>query len=207
MQLEDFETLAASDNLELRLALTPQGRSQVLAFIRQQFMTHYDALVDDDAPSLIGGFDVGGDLIAAFGLRRAQDGFFCERYLQAPLEVALARHYQVAVADQHVVEVAHLCAIRPGFLGQLMPLLALRLQQGGFRYLACTATACLARFFLRNGLPAIRLADADPGCLESSERRRWGRYYEKRPEVIAGDLDLACRLLQAQRLSPIAVET
>jgi len=206
MQSADFETLTGSDGIELRLALTPQARSRILAYIRGQFMAHYDAVVDDDTPSLIGGFDASDNLIAAFGLRVAQDGFFCERYLVDSLEVTLAGHYQVAVADRHVIEVAHLCATRPGFLGQLMPLLAINLQQRGFRYLACTATGCLASFFTRKGLPAIRLAEADPSCLELNERRRWGRYYEKQPEVIAGDLRLACRLLQAEFPSAIAGE-
>ncbi len=206
MQSADFQTIAGSDGIKLRLALTSQARSQILAFIRGQFMAHYDAEVDDDAPSLIGGFDERDNLIAAFGLRIAQDGFFCERYLDESLEVTLAGHYQVAVANQHVIEVAHLCAIRPGFLGQLMPLLAVNLQQRGFRYLACTATGCLASFFTRKGLPAIRLAEADPSCLELNERRRWGRYYEKQPKVIAGDLRLACGLLQVEFPSAVAAE-
>jgi hypothetical protein len=195
MQSTDFETLTETESMSLRLALTPAARQEVLFFIRQQFMAHYGALVHDDAPTLLGAFDAEGTLIAAFGLRRAEDGFFCERYIGRRVELELANRYQQGVDVREVVEVVHLCAVRPGFLVQLMPVLARSLEDLGFRFLVCTATGCLASFFGRKGLPAVHLAAADPLSLAPAERQRWGSYYDKHPEVIAGDLGVALGLL------------
>lgn len=196
MQSSDFEFLTGSDDLHLEMPVTPMARERVLGFIRTRFLFHFGAEVTDDAPTLIGAFDAGGGLIAAFGLRLARDGFFCERYLSGTVVEALSNGYQRPVTGTEVVEVVHLCAVRPGFLVQLMPLLAQALEHLGFRFLVCTATSCLSGFFTRKGLPAVRLGVADPLCLERSERERWGRYYDKQPEVIAGDLSLACGMLR-----------
>ena len=195
MQSSDFEFLTGTGELSLEVPVTPRARERVLDFIRAQFMSHFGAEVDDDAPTLVGAFDSGGDLIAAFGLRGSADGFFCERYLSGTVAQVLADCYRRPLTGSEVVEVVHLCAVRPGFLVQLMPLLAQALQRSGFRFLVCTATGCLSSFFTRKGLPALHLGTADPLCLEPCERERWGRYYDKQPQVIAGDLSVACGLL------------
>lgn len=197
-----FELLAGNDEFSLEMPVTPMARAQVLNFIRSQFMSHFGAEVDDDAPTLVGAFDTDGRLIAAFGLRRSPDGFFCERYLAGTVPQMLADRYGEPVAAADVVEVVHLCAVRPGFLMLLMPLLARALNQSGFRFLVCTATGCLSSFFARKGLPASHLGVADPLSLEPSERERWGRYYDKHPQVIAGDLGVACGILSVSASVP-----
>ena len=196
MQSKDFEILSSSDELTLCTPVTPAARQQILSFVRSQFLAHFGADVDDDAPTLVGGFDASGVLIAAFGLRRSADGFFCERYLGDTVPKVLAERYQRPVSGVEVVEVVHLCAVRPGFLALLMPLLARTLERSGFHFLVCTATGCLSSFFTRKGLPAVHLAAANPLCLDPAERERWGRYYDKRPHVIAGDLTVASGMLR-----------
>ncbi len=206
MRARDFETLASIDDLCLRQAMTPGARADVLTFIRGQFRTHYGAEVEDDAPTLVGGFDASGNLIAAFGLRTENDGFFSGHYLTESVPETLARHFATPVALAEVVEVAHLCAARPGFLCQLMPLLAVNLERRGYRYLVCTATRRLGCFFRRKGLPAVMLAEARPDKLPLDQRERWGRYYENQPSVIAGDLRIACALLEPDVFAHTAVK-
>ena len=83
------EILAGNARLTLTCAGDAGSRGQVLAFIRQCFLDHFGAEVDDDSPTLVGAFDADLGLVAAFGLRDAASGFFCEQYLDRPLEQAL----------------------------------------------------------------------------------------------------------------------
>jgi len=188
---ESFENFAMRDGLTLKSAIDAAARQRVLAFIRERFDACFGAHVEDDSPTLIGTFDGEGALVAAFGLRDWRSGFFCEHYLDEPLERALSRAFGDAVVRRESVEVTHLCATRPGLLAHLAPLLPQTLIDGGFRYLACTATRPLARFFERKGVKPVTLADARIEAIPSSARSGWGRYYASCPRVLAGNLQRA----------------
>ena len=182
------EILAGNARLTLARAGDAASREQVLGFIRQCFLDHFGAEVDDDSPTLVGAFDPDAGLVAAFGLRDAVSGFFCEQYLDRPLEQALRSQLARPVSRDQVVELTHLCAVRPGCLGQLAALLPAALIGRGYRYLACTATACVGAYLIRKGLPAVHLGAASASALPPGEADRWGRYYEADPRVLAGDL-------------------
>jgi len=199
MSIDEFRTLANTDSMALRVALSEFARSRVLHFIRNRFRTCFGAAVDDDSPTLIGVFDAGGALAAAFGLRDSTSGYFCERYLGEPIEAALTRALCRDVERHRTVEVTHLCARTSGVLPELVTLLPNALIRCGARYLTCTATDRLAKFFERRGLQPITLADARADALPPDERMRWGRYYAERPRVLAGDLYEVRRMVDAQR--------
>ena len=194
---ESFEDFAMRDGLTLKAAVDVAARQHVLAFIRERFDACFGAQVEDDSPTLIGGFDVEGALVVAFGLRDWKSGFFCEQYLDEPLERALSRAFGDAVLRRESIEVTHLCATRPGLLAQLAPLLPQTLMDGGYRYLACTATRPLARFFERKGVKPVTLADARIEAIPFSARAAWGRYYASCPRVLAGSLQRASERLSA----------
>jgi hypothetical protein len=194
---ESFENFAVRDGLSLEVALDAVARQRVLAFIAERFQACFGAQVEDDSPTLIGGFDGDGALVAAFGLRDWKSGFFCEHYLEEPLECALSRAFGDAVARREAVEVTHLCATRPGFLPMLAPLLPRTLMDGGFRYLVCTATQRLSRFFERKGVKPVTLADARIEAIPPDTRSAWGRYYASCPRVLAGNLQRANETLLA----------
>lgn len=198
MPLSQLQDLGTLPDLSLSIARDSTQRTEVLSFIQERFAAHFDAQVGDDTATLVGGYDGAGQLVAAFGLRTATDEFFCEHYLDQPLPGALSREFGVPLAIDSIVEVVHLCANRPGFLVQLVPVLAGTLAGHGFRYLACTATGCLTRFFTRRGLPVVMLNTADPQRLPQNEVDAWGRYYESKPRVIAGDLSIVCSQLNAR---------
>ncbi len=183
----------------LRRAVSAEGRTELLELVTRRFLERFGAQVADDSPELVGGFDPQGRLVAAFGLRSADSGFFCEHYLAAPIETLLSHHYDRPVARREVVEVTHLCAVRPGCLTALTPLLPPALLTDGYRYLAATATDCLAGYFARRGLPTCTLGDASADALPATERNRWGTYYAARPRVIAGDLRDALGNLRSAR--------
>jgi Thermostable hemolysin len=196
---EAFEILASKGALVLKIARGDAARSRVLAFIRQRFQTCFGATVEDDTPTLIGGFDGSGALVAGFGLRDSASGFFCEHYLDAPLETALSNVFDHPVSRREAVEVTHLCATGYGLLAQLSPLLPMALMDRDFRYLTCTATEQLARFFERKGVPSVTLADARIESIPSEMRTAWGRYYASRPRVLAGNLQRANELMTSPR--------
>ncbi len=183
-----YRTVTASSTMILRRAVNAEGRAELLELVTRRFLQRFGAQVADDSPELVGGFDPRGRLVAAFGLRDARSGFFCEHYLAAPIETLLGRHFQRPVARSEVVEVTHLCAVRPGCLAALTPLLPPALLRDGYRYLTATATDCLAGYFARRGLPTCTLAEASADALPAEERGRWGNYYSALPRVIAGDL-------------------
>ena len=72
---ETFEILAVTGTLMLKTALDAAARSRVLAFIDERFQACFGAEVEDDSPTLIGGFDCDGALVAAFGLRDSEQRF------------------------------------------------------------------------------------------------------------------------------------
>lgn len=203
---DGHEPLAGDGELILFRAVAPEARNRILAFIQHRFRAAFGAEVDDDVPELVGGYNSDGTLVAAYGLRCHEDGFFCERYLEEPIECAMVPHYGTHVDPSRIVEVAHLCAARPGLLPAMVPLLGNSLEGLGFHYLACTATGCLARYFRQRALPAVSLGHARPECLAPAERRRWGRYYDKHPEVIVGDLCETRRILALHPSMGMAVE-
>lgn len=198
---ETFEDFAVRHTLTLKSALDAAARLRVLAFMNERFQACFGAEVEDDSPTLIGGFDGDGALVAAFGLRDWQSGFFCEHYLDEPLEAALSRAFGDPVVRREAVEVTHLCATRPGLLAQLAPLLPPTLMGGGFRYLACTATQRLARFFERKGVRPVMLADARIEAIPPAARPAWGSYYASCPRVLAGNLQRANEKLLVARSS------
>lgn len=194
---EAFEILARRHALTLKIALDAPARGRLLAFIRERFHACFGAEVEDDSPTLVGGFDRDGALVAAFGLRDSDSGFFCEHYLGEPLETALSRAFADPVDRDDAVEVTHLCANGFGLLAQLSPLLPAALIGCGYRYLACTATDRLARFFERKGVQSATLADARVESIPVEARSAWGRYYACRPRVLAGNLQRANQILLA----------
>ncbi len=186
-------------SLTLRVPARGRDRERLLRFVQARFAERFGAQVPDDSPELVGAFDAAGSLVAAFGMRDASCGFFCERYVGEPLEQSLGRHFARPVERREVIEITHLCAARAGVLRQLLTAVPETLIHDGYRYLACTATACLAAYFQRCGFAAATLADAHPAALPAAERQRWGAYYQARPRVIAGDLREAACLLDLQR--------
>lgn len=184
-----------------------QRRQALQAFIAQRFREAYEAEVHQFMPRLFGLYDGSDELIAAFGLRSASDArLFLEQYLDEPVERVVSRRFGVEAQRNGVVEVGNLAGATPGALRRLIPALTEQLHAEGHRWLAFTGAAHLCNGFARLGLPLHVVAAAQPERLPRDERASWGRYYERHPSVMLGDIANGQRTLQRLAQSPRALQ-
>ena len=174
----------------LQTTLGSPRRAEAEAFIRQTFARHYDAAVPAIAPNLMLIENARG-IVAATGWRCAGDApLYLERYLDTPIEAAVARLAGHAVRRDQIVEVGNLATQKPGASLDVILSLARHLDQLGFTWVTFTATRTLVGIFARLRLPLLALACADPSRL-GEEASVWGRYYDTAPIVVAGRIGLA----------------
>jgi hypothetical protein len=156
-------------------------RAEVEDFIRSIYAREYDAQVGTFAERLLCRRNAAGDILCAAGLRRAEDGFFSERYLDALVEAELSRATGRRLRRGDVFEVTTLASGAPR---DLVPFIADIIAFGavhGLSWCFFTLTRRLSLLVRRRGLSPIYLADADPSRISDPEV--WGRYYETEPKV------------------------
>ena len=108
-----FETFADAITVTHTVAGSPR-RAETEAFIRASFARHYGAEVSAFAPHLML-LEQQQRIVAATGWRAAKDdALFLERYLDQPVEQALARLAKQEVRRERIVEVGNLAAEKPG---------------------------------------------------------------------------------------------
>lgn len=192
--------LASVPSGHLRPCLRVHGpgdpsRVAVEAFIHQVFAAHYGADLQHFAPTLVSLSDDSG-LVAAAGYRPASGGpLFLERYLDAPVEALLAGPSGLAPSRQGIVEVGHLAAARAGEGRRLIFQLGPHLAAQGFQWVVSTLTGELRQLFLRIGVAPLALGEARADALGDAAGD-WGRYYDHRPVVLAGQLQQALQRLR-----------
>jgi len=169
-------------------------RAEVETFIRRVFAHHYGAQVSAFAPNLLV-LEHRGQLLAATGWRSAAtDTLFLERYLDVPIERAMAELAHERVERPRIAEVGNLAAEKPGGSLHVIHALATHLERLAFEWVVFTATQQLIGIFTRLGLPLLALAKADPGRL-GDEAAAWGSYYASEPIVVAGRIRSAIERL------------
>ena len=159
------------------------GRPEIEAFIRRVYALRHNAQVDTFPSNLIAVRDVHGDVICAAGLRTAEDGFFSESYLDAPVERILSRLVDKDVDRNEILEISTLVSLAPAKLPRFLARLIAFGEEHRFSWSFFTATRRLRRVVEKVGLAPIYLADADRTRIENSER--WGSYYALEPRVYA----------------------
>jgi hypothetical protein len=165
-------------------------RAEAERFIGEVFRRRYGASLSHFAPNLML-LERRGRLAAAAGWRCAgAEALFLERYLDTPVEEAVARLAGCPVRRTQIVEVGNLAAELPGSSIEVILALAAHLDRLGFEWVVFTATHELIGIFRKLGLPLLALAPADPARL-GAEAAAWGCYYETRPVVVAGRIRLA----------------
>lgn len=163
---------------------TPR-RAEAEGFIREVFRRSHGANITAFAPNLLL-LEQDARVVAAAGWRAAGDGrLFLERYLDLPIEDAMAALADQPVARNRIVEVGHLAADRRGSTVHVILALAGFLDALGHEWVVFTATRELLGIFSRLGLPLLALAPADPERL-GDEAAEWGSYYDTQPIVVAG---------------------
>lgn len=188
----------APSGLQLHARSAP-ARDEVEDYIRRIYRQRFGAELQQFAPMLVSLRDADGELIAAAGYRPGGDeALFLERYLDRPVDVALSAHAAAPVQRRHLVEVGHLAGSRAGAGRALILRLGPHLAGQGFQWVVGTLTEELRHLFLRLGIAPVALGVADPAQL-GEQAAAWGTYYEHRPLVLAGQLDVALATLARRR--------
>jgi hypothetical protein len=160
------------------------GRAVVEEFIQTIYAERYGARVPSFAPVLLALESADGKTLAAVGYRSAaNEQLFLEHYLNQPVEQALFGSAAQAQQRQHVVEVAHLVAIKPGAGRLMMVELGKWLRKLGAEWAVSTVTRELRHLFIRMGIAPLALGAASPERL-GDEARCWGEYYSHDPVVL-----------------------
>lgn len=168
------------------------GRRRLEAFIRAVYAKCYRARLRHFAPTLAAWEDQ-GEILAAAGYRSAAEPLFLERYLDVPIEVAVAPSRPVPRSQ--VVEVGNFASARAGEGRRLLLALGAHLATQDVQWVAGTVTAELRQLVVRLGLGVIALAPARGERL-GAELTRWGSYFDHEPIVVAGHLPAALNTLR-----------
>ena len=178
-------------------------RPTLESFIASRYEQIHGARLRHFLPRLFGAVDAGGALVAAYGVRVANDGpLFLEQYLDAPIEACALARFGRRAPRSHIVEIGNLAGATPGALRSLIPAVTAWLLAEGHEFVAFTGAAPLRNAFGRLGLPLCELAAARIECLPEEQRADWGQYYAMNPAVMLGDIGAGRRLLSADTASP-----
>lgn len=157
-------------------------------FVRHTFARTYGARLASFYPLMLGIRRGAGAYAAVAGVRPAGgEPLFLEHYLDAPVDSVLG------VDRSRIVEIGNLSPAGAGQARWLICMISAFLTGAGFFSVVFTAVPALSNAFRRMGLPLSRLGDARAHRLPPSAAEDWGTYYEQRPEVFCGDLDLGFR--------------
>ena len=182
------------------------GRARLERHVVRRFARQFGARVTHLLPVLIGLQDAEGRLLGVVGTTPgacAPDGpWFCEQYLAAPVEQALAVTLGRPVSRARLAEVGNLAAEHAGAGRLLLGSLAAWLDGVGCDWSVFTATRPLRLMFRRLGIPLVDLGVADPRQLGAAAAD-WGRYYDGDPRVVAADI-ADVRAACAAQLAPLA---
>jgi len=171
------------------------GRKRLEMQIADRFAVQYDARIHHFLPYLLT-LQIGGRSSAVAGLRPSAHGeLFLERYLDAAVEQVISRTFRHPVDREQVVEIGNLASSEAGAGYVLFAVLAPLLSDAGFRWVICTATPQVESMLRRMKFTPTRICSADPARL-GDDAGDWGRYYEVRPHVIAGDVRHAAELVR-----------
>ncbi|MFG1479988.1 thermostable hemolysin [Xanthobacter sp. V4C-4] len=156
-------------------------RAEVEAFVRAVYAREHGARVGRLASRLLCRRGARDEIVCAAGLRLPADGFFSERYLDQPVEAALARASGRSLRRDDVYEVTTLASRSPRDLPAFIDDIIGFGARQGLSWCFFTLTRRLSLLVRRRGLGPIPLGDADPRRVRDAAS--WGRYYETEPKV------------------------
>jgi hypothetical protein len=174
------------------LGVDAAHRREAEDLIRTTYTDQYGARIDAFPQRLIALLDENGSVLCAAGLRGASEGFFSERYLDAPVEQVLAGPAGLSVPRQEIFEVSTLVSRCPTASSAFIRAIVAHGRDTGFAWSFFTLTRRLRILVTRMGLPVVTLAPADPARIPDAQA--WGTYYASAPSVCAVP-DSAARLI------------
>jgi len=161
-------------------------RREVEQFIHDVFAKTYGANVQHFMPELVTLRDENGELVAAFGLRKAdKEPLFLEQYLDAPIETMLSKRFNRTISRHQVTEIGNLAVSNPRNAGVLIAHVIQHSLDIGVEWCVATAHHSLQNGLVKGGRDVFALQAADPARLDAAERQTWGSYYTNVPQVVA----------------------
>lgn len=175
-------------------------RARVESYIATQFRAVHGANIHDYMPVLLT-MGCHGLTTAATGVRAAAgQALFLEQYLAGPVESAVSAVAGRPIKRNDVAEIGNLVATQGGSSYLLFMVLTAVLQQAGFEWVVFTATPQVQKVLAYLGLQVHVLCEADPARLTQSSAVEWGRYYQSKPKVVAGNVADAMQTLNERML-------
>lgn len=170
---------------------------QTRAFICARYRHHFGAEITCDYPQLIATCDAQGKIVAACGLRTADQPLFLERYLDAPVEQVLSTLFRKSLDRRHIAEIGNLVSVHRDATPLLFKMLWKEMHRQDVSHAIVTCTRNLkARF---RSLTLVSLGNASEQCLTEQERACWGSYYSHDPEMLSAPIGSANLLLRFVR--------
>lgn len=161
-------------------------RCEIEQFIHDVFAKTYGANVQHFMPDLISLRDENGELVAAFGLRKASESpLFLEQYLDVPIETLLSARIAKPITRDQITEIGNLAVSNPRNAGVLIAHVIQHSLDLGIQWGVATAHHSLQNGLIKGGRDVYALHAADPARLDPLERASWGSYYHHQPQVVA----------------------
>ena len=183
-------------------------RAALEEYIYQRFLQVHDAHVTHFLP-LIVGLRCHAAYSAAVGLAPAVQGthpqpLFAERYLTQPIEAVIASRLGCTIERHRIVEIGNLVSSWKGSSLLLFIFLSEVIERLGYHWVLFTATREVEALLTRLRYAPVVLTDADPGKLHDAGES-WGRYYQRQPRVMFGDVRSAVSKARTNSLYRAAV--
>ncbi|MEK7989535.1 MAG: thermostable hemolysin [Thiotrichaceae bacterium] len=177
----------------LQLCINSQSdeqRIEIEEFIHTCFAKSYDANIQSFMPMLIAvRHQQSGRLLAALGVRVADNSnLYLEKYLGQSAENILTQRFNQEIKRQQIVEIGNLASVNTKAMQWLFLQANAYLYQQHYQWAISTMIPKLHHSFCRQGLQLSTLTVAQKQVLTFNEQRIWGRYYEKSPLVVAGNI-------------------
>ncbi len=161
-------------------------RREVEQFIHDVFAQTYGANVQHFMPELVALRDEEGQLVAAFGLRKAgKSPLFLEQYLDAPIETVMSNRFGKTISRDQITVIGNLAVANPRNAGVLIAHVIQHSLDMGIEWAVATAHHSLQNGLIKGGRDVYALQAADPERIEPVERATWGSYYKHLPQVVA----------------------
>jgi hypothetical protein len=167
--------------------------------IENTYAARYGARLEAFPTRIIALLDSRDDVLCAAGLRFLDDGFFSERYLDAPIEDLVSAISARTVNRSAVFEVTTLVSRTPVATAEFVTQIGAFGERAGFEWSFFTLTRRLHIMICRLGIIPTLLADADRRRIADAER--WGTYYACQPKVYAvasRRLKMSCEGLKSE---------
>jgi Thermostable hemolysin len=174
--------------------------------IKNTYAARYGARLEAFPARIIALLDPRDDVLCAAGLRFLDDGFFSERYLDAPIEDLVGAMSAKTVSRSAIFEVTTLVSRTPIATAEFITQIGAFGERAGFEWSFFTLTRRLHTLMCRLGIVPTLLADADRRRIADAER--WGTYYACQPKVYAvasRRLKMSCGGLQSEERYAAAI--